>query len=62
MKNFFSPKSVAVIGASNNKEKVGGIILNNLIDFGFEGKIYPINPNHKKINNLKCYSSVLNYF
>jgi acetate---CoA ligase (ADP-forming) len=59
MKNFFSPKSVAIIGASDKKEKVGGIILNNLIDFGFEGEVYPINPNHQKINNHKCYPSVL---
>lgn len=59
MKNFFNPKSVAIIGASDKKDKIGGIILNNLINFGFKGEIYPINPRHEKINKIKCYPNVL---
>ncbi len=59
MKNFFEPKSIAVVGASSNKEKVGGIILNNLIDYGFEGEVYPINPKYDEIKGLKAYSTVL---
>ncbi|MEI8344871.1 MAG: CoA-binding protein, partial [Candidatus Omnitrophota bacterium] len=41
---LFEPKSVAVIGASRNKETVGYAILNNLIRAGFKGPIYPVNP------------------
>lgn len=59
MDKFFNPKSVAVIGASRNPQKVGHVILRNLIDAGYKGKIYPINPNADFITNLKCYPSVL---
>ena len=59
MKNFFEPQSVAVIGASPTEGKVGNIILNNLINYGFEGKIFPINPKHEKIENLRAYKTVL---
>ncbi len=56
---FFNVKSIAVIGASNNKRKVGYAILKNIIDFGFKDRIYPINLHEKEILGLKCYSSVL---
>ena len=57
---FFKPKSIAIIGASRDQNKIGHVILKNLIDAGFKGKIYPINPNAEEILNLKCYKSVLN--
>jgi len=56
--NLFNPNSVAVIGASPDKKKVGFAVLDNLIKFKYKGKIYPVNPKHKKILGLKCYSSV----
>ena len=56
---FFNPKSVAVIGASREPQKVGHRVLRNLIDGGFRGKIYPVNPNAEKILSLKCYKSIL---
>ncbi|HEX29302.1 TPA: CoA-binding protein [Candidatus Poribacteria bacterium] len=56
---FFSPKSVAVIGASRNEQKLGYGVLLNIIQSGFEGRIYPINPKADEILNLKCYPSVL---
>jgi acetyltransferase len=54
---LFNPKSVAVIGASRNPEKVGGIILRNL-RYSFNGEIYPVNPNATEIQGLKSYKSV----
>lgn len=51
-------KSIAVIGASRYKEKLGYWVLKNIISGGFEGKIYPVNPKAKKIQNLPSYSSV----
>ncbi len=57
--SFFAAKSIAVIGASSNKRKVGYAILKNLIDFGFEGEIFPINLTDKEILGLKAYPSVL---
>ncbi len=52
------PKSVAVIGASNNPEKFGHEVLKNIIDSGFRGAIYPINPKADTILNLACRKSV----
>lgn len=53
------PRSVAIIGASNNPDKVGHVILQNYIDSGYPGKIYPININDEKIMGYKAYKSVL---
>jgi len=55
---FFSPKSIAVVGASRSPEKVGYQILKNCIDGGYKGKIYPINPNADSILKLKCYKTL----
>jgi acetyltransferase len=57
--HFFRPKSIAVIGASKNKKKLGYSLVENLIKFGFVGKIYPINLKAKKILGLKVFPSVL---
>jgi len=57
IENFFNPKSVAVIGASNEKEKVGYALMNNLKSF--KGKVFPINIKRKTILGKKAYKSVL---
>ena len=54
---FFTPKSIAVIGASETKGKVGNTVLNNIINSGFTGNIYPINPRSKMICEFNCYLS-----
>jgi acetyl coenzyme A synthetase (ADP forming)-like protein len=56
--SIFKAKSVAVVGASTNPEKTGHIILKNIIDGGFRGKIYPINPKGEKILGLSCHPSL----
>lgn len=56
--SFFSPKSVAIIGASQTPGKIGTIVLQNIINSKFRGEIYPVNPNYENINNLKCYKDV----
>jgi len=55
LQTFFNPKSVAIIGASRQKGKVGYEILVNLITGGFAGKIYPVNPKADEIEGLKVY-------
>ncbi len=55
---FFKPKSVAVIGASRNPERVGHVILKRMIEIGYPGKVYPVNPRADEILGVKCYSSV----
>ncbi|MBO5600011.1 MAG: CoA-binding protein, partial [Candidatus Methanomethylophilus sp.] len=44
MQEFFNPKSVAIIGASNDETKLGGMLVKNMLNAGFKGKLYPINP------------------
>lgn len=56
---FFDPQSIAVIGASKTEGKVGHTIMQNIIDSKYEGKIFPINPNHDEIMGYKTYKSVL---
>ena len=55
----FRPKSVAVIGASRTPGKVGHVLTRNVIESGYPGYIYPINPNAEEILGLKAYPSVL---
>jgi acetyltransferase len=58
LNTLFNPKSVAVIGASRTKEKVGAIVLKNILASGFKGKVYPVNPNATSIDNLTCYPNI----
>ncbi|MDN5347610.1 MAG: acetate---CoA ligase (ADP-forming) subunit alpha [Clostridia bacterium] len=57
--SIFYPKNIAVIGASNNLEKLGGRTFKLLLDFGFKGKVYAVNPNETSIFGHPCYRSVL---
>src|SRR4030042_4484741 len=59
LNNFFNPKSIAVIGASRTPGKVGYDILENIIQYGYQGAVYPINPNASEILNVKSYPSLL---
>lgn len=43
--SFFNPRSIAIIGASESPQKVGAIALKNIIESGYSGHIYPVNPN-----------------
>jgi len=56
---IFNPKSVAIIGASRTPGKVGYVLTKNMIDSGYDGEIYPINPNAEEILGLKAYPSVM---
>ncbi len=56
---LFNPKAVAVVGASTKETAVGNWIVWNLLDFGFKGPIYPINPGADEIRGLKAYPSIL---
>jgi acetate---CoA ligase (ADP-forming) len=56
--NLFAPETIAVIGASRNPEKIGNSIVKNILDSGYKGKVFPINPREKEILGLKCFVSV----
>ncbi len=58
LEKFFNPQSIAVVGASEKEEKVGGIIAKNLLHLGYAGKIFWVNPKHQKLFGEKCYASL----
>jgi len=55
---FFNPQSVAVVGASAGKGKIGHVIVDSLSNYEFGGRIYPINPRHEEILGVRCYPSL----
>ena len=57
--SLFRPKSVAVIGASTKELSIGNRVIRNLVDFGFKGPIFPINPKADEVRGVKAYKSIL---
>ena len=55
LEEMFNPNSIAVVGASNNREKIGNILVRN-IKTSYRGKLYPINLKEPEIEGLKAYS------
>ncbi|AOV18253.1 GNAT family N-acetyltransferase [Acidihalobacter aeolianus] len=55
---LFAAESIAVIGASPNAEAVGGRLLRNLVEAGYKGRIYPINPKYDHIGRRRCHSDI----
>jgi len=60
IKAFFEPDSIAIVGASRDPGKAGYLILKNLLEAGYKGKIFPINPKVQKILGIKSYPSIEN--
>lgn len=58
LRALFEPESIAIIGASPDNQKIGGRPLSYLQRYGYVGKIYPINPKYKEINELTCYPDI----
>jgi acyl-CoA synthetase (NDP forming) len=58
IKYLFEPRSVAVIGATDNPFKLGHIVLNNVVSGGFEGRVYPVNPKGGQIMGLPVIKSL----
>lgn len=56
--SFSAPKSLAVVGASKTPGKIGFVLVNNLIESGYKGKIYPVHPKEKEILGIACYPAV----
>lgn len=58
MDKIFNPSTVAVIGASDREGSIGSVILKNLINSGYKGEIYPVNPHKMEIYGLKAVKTV----
>jgi acetyl coenzyme A synthetase (ADP forming)-like protein len=55
---LLKPKSIAVVGASSTPGKIGHTVVKNLLESGYEGGVYPINPKDDEIMGFKCYRNV----
>ena len=58
MEQFFNPKSIAVIGASDKPDSIGHTLVQNLIDGGYDGTILPVNPHLDEVHGLKAYRAI----
>ena len=58
MKRIMKPKALAVIGASNEEGKIGNSVMKNLLNGGYQGTIYPINPKADEVVGKKAYKSI----
>ncbi|SHG39569.1 Acyl-CoA synthetase (NDP forming) [Geodermatophilus nigrescens] len=55
---LLTPRSVAVVGASNDEAKIGNLVLRNLLDYRFDGPVYPVNPNARHVRGVPAYASI----
>jgi acetyltransferase len=55
---LFAPRSLAVVGASDRKGTIGAAVMRNLLEGGFAGTVYPINPRHPTISGQKTYATI----
>ena len=57
LEHAFGPKSVAVFGASLRDGSVGRVVLDNIVNGGFEGEIWPVNPKYSEVAGRCCYAN-----
>ena len=55
---LFEPRSVGIIGASDRDGSIGAVLFKNMLDAGFKGRLYAINPKHKTVLDKPCYASI----
>lgn len=55
---LLNPKSIAIIGVSNDPSRIGGRILRYLRNHGYAGDIFPVNPKYDQIEGIKCYPDI----
>ncbi len=59
LEEIFAPQSVAIVGASPEPTRLGHSVLKNIVQHGFQGRIYPIHPSAQEVLDLSAYASVL---
>ena len=58
LEKLFIPDSIAILGASEDLTRIGGLTLHFLLRHGYKGRIYPVNPKYKTIRGLPCYAAI----
>lgn len=56
--SLFTPNKIALFGASDRENSVGGVVFKNLLSAGFEGQIFAVNPKHDEVQGEKAYASL----
>ncbi|PDP85552.1 CoA-binding protein [Glycomyces fuscus] len=59
MNRVFKPRSIAIVGASNEPGKIGHSVIKNIVDGGYAGEVYPVNPKAPEVYGRTAYASVL---
>jgi len=55
---MFHPESVALVGASATEGTIGYVVMKNLMNAGFSGPVYPVNPKYKTVHSVRAYKDV----
>ena len=55
---LFEPRSVAIIGASERPGSVGAVLVRNMLDAGYRGRLFAVNPAHENVSGVPAYASV----
>jgi acetate---CoA ligase (ADP-forming) len=58
LKPFFAPASVALVGATEELNRFGGRCLERMLSFGYQGRVYPVNPRYQRLQGLNCYPDI----
>ena len=58
LETFFNPRSVAIVGATEKEGKVGNAVAKNILNLGYVGKVFLVNPKHEKLFGKKCYADL----
>ncbi len=55
---LLEPRSVGIIGASERQASLGDVLMRNMLDAGYKGRLFAINPKHETVHGVPCYKSV----
>lgn len=58
LERFFNPRSIAIIGASQDLNTISGQPLKHLTSHGYKGRLYPVNPRYQDVAGIKCYAAL----
>jgi acetyltransferase len=58
LRGALAPRSIAVVGATERADALGLHVFNNIVDGGYKGDIYPVNPKHAQVRGIRCYPSL----
>src|SRR5699024_10904408 len=58
IEKILNPTSIAIVGVSRNLDSIGGKPLMNLLNHGYQGDIYLVNPKYEEIKGISCYPTI----